>query len=166
MIVLFLLKGYFVLQMFSPFKFCRQYCCTEWTVNIFLFYIAGISGDFVEDKDLKKQTNNNNKKKTGKKIKSMYLSSHVSISAYQCIFQHWNRLLRAVAAVPSCQSSRSIWTMLSDMGFEFQVVLCRAGGWTQVSLWGFFQLGIFYDYTWSRLSLLPSVNKSRKYIYI
>jgi len=73
MIVLFLLKGYFVLQMFSPFKFCRQYCCTEWTVNIFLFYIAGISGDFVEDKDLKKQTNNNNKKKNRKKDKKNVL---------------------------------------------------------------------------------------------
>ena len=31
----------------------------------------------------------------------------------------WNRLSRAVVVAPSCQSSRSIWTVLSDIGFEF-----------------------------------------------
>lgn len=52
MVVLFLLKGCLVLKMFSPSKFCRRYCCTEWIVNAFLFYIAGISDDFVANKDV------------------------------------------------------------------------------------------------------------------
>jgi len=30
---------------------------------------------------------------------------------------------------PTCQSSRSVWTPLSDIGFEFWVVLCEARSW-------------------------------------
>jgi len=40
--------------------------------------------------------------------------------------QAWNRLPRAVGMALSWQSSRSIWTALSDIGFEFWVVLCGA----------------------------------------
>ena len=39
---------------------------------------------------------------------------------------HWNRLPGAVGTAPSCQSSRSVWIILSDVGFEFWVVLCVA----------------------------------------
>ena len=31
----------------------------------------------------------------------------------------WNRLSRAVVMSPNCRSSRSIWTTLSDIGFDF-----------------------------------------------
>ena len=40
---------------------------------------------------------------------------------------HWHRLPRAEVTAPSCQSSRSVWTMLSDIPFEFWVVLCGVG---------------------------------------
>ena len=42
------------------------------------------------------------------------------------VVRHWNRLLRAVLTAPSCPSSRSVWTVRSDTGFEFWVVLCGA----------------------------------------
>ena len=45
----------------------------------------------------------------------------------------WNWLSRAVIVALSCQSSRSIWTTLSDMGFEFCMVLCGGRSWTQWS---------------------------------
>lgn len=35
---------------------------------------------------------------------------------------------------PESQSSGSVWTLLSDIGFEFWVVLCGAKSWTR-SLW-------------------------------
>lgn len=41
---------------------------------------------------------------------------------------------RAVTA-PGCRSLRSVWTMFSDVGFEFWVVLRGARGWTRRSLW-------------------------------
>jgi len=34
----------------------------------------------------------------------------------------WNRYIRAVVMAPSCWSSKRIWTMLLDIGFEFWVV--------------------------------------------
>jgi len=46
---------------------------------------------------------------------------------------------------PSCQSSRSIWTLLLDMWSHFWVVLCGARSWTRWSLRVLFQLGIFND---------------------
>lgn len=33
---------------------------------------------------------------------------------------HWNRLPRAVVTTPSCWSSRSVWTIPSDMEFDFE----------------------------------------------
>jgi len=42
-----------------------------------------------------------------------------------------NRLPRALGTAPSCQSSRSIGKMLSDMEFDFWVVVCGARSWTQ-----------------------------------
>lgn len=50
-----------------------------------------------------------------------------------------NRLPRSLVTSPSCQSSRSMWTVLSDTEFEFQIILCGAGSWVP------FQLEIFYD---------------------
>jgi len=55
------------------------------------------------------------------------------------------RLPRAVDTALSCWSSGSIFTQLADTGFGFWVVLCEARNWTQWSLLGSFQLGIFYD---------------------
>lgn len=48
----------------------------------------------------------------------------------------WTRLPRAVSTAPCCQSSRSIETLLSEIGFGFCVVLSGAGSWTQWSLCG------------------------------
>jgi len=45
----------------------------------------------------------------------------------------WIWMPRAVVTAPSCWSSRSVWRMPSDIGFEFWVVLCGAGSWTQWS---------------------------------
>jgi len=42
------------------------------------------------------------------------------------VIGHWNRLPRAVVTAPGCQSSKSIWTILLDMGFEFLMVLYGA----------------------------------------
>ena len=49
-----------------------------------------------------------------------------------------------VLAVPPklLPSSRTVWTVLTDTGFEFWMVLCGAGSWTQWSLgvlssWGY-----------------------------
>ena len=47
----------------------------------------------------------------------------------------WNRLPRAAVIALSCQNSRSVWITLSDIGFEFWVVLCGAKIWTQWYLW-------------------------------
>ena len=47
----------------------------------------------------------------------------------------WNRPLRAAGTALSSQSLRSIWTMHSDIGFEFWVVLCGARDWTPLSPW-------------------------------
>jgi len=47
----------------------------------------------------------------------------------------WKRLPRAVGTAPSWWSSRGVWTLLSDMGFEFWVVLYGDGSWTQLYLW-------------------------------
>lgn len=46
-----------------------------------------------------------------------------------------NRLPWAVGMVPSCKSSRSISVVLSDIGFEFWMVLCGSGSWTPWSIW-------------------------------
>ena len=35
---------------------------------------------------------------------------------------------------PKCWSSRNVWTVLSDIGFEFWVPLCGAGSWSQGSI--------------------------------
>lgn len=43
----------------------------------------------------------------------------------------WNRLLRA----PGCWSLRNVWMMLSDIGFDFWVVLCEARSWIWWSSW-------------------------------
>jgi len=37
----------------------------------------------------------------------------------QRVLGQWNRLPRAVGTAPSIQSSRRVWTTLSDIGFEF-----------------------------------------------
>lgn len=37
---------------------------------------------------------------------------------------------RAVSMAQSCQSSSCIWTLLPDIGFGFEVVLCGSRGWT------------------------------------
>ena len=49
-------------------------------------------------------------------------------------WQAHNRLPRAVGTALSCWSSRSIWTALSDIGFECWMVLYGARSWTQWSL--------------------------------
>jgi len=43
----------------------------------------------------------------------------------------WNRPPMAVNMALSCQSSRNLLTILSDVGFGFWVVLCGARGLTQ-----------------------------------
>lgn len=47
-----------------------------------------------------------------------------------------------MSTAPSCQSSVSIWTMLSDIGFEFGVIGAGVG---LDDLFGLFQLGMFCD---------------------
>ena len=42
----------------------------------------------------------------------------------------WNELLRVVGTAQSCLSSRSIWPILSDIEFGFEMVLCGARSWT------------------------------------
>ena len=42
----------------------------------------------------------------------------------------WNSLPRAVGTAPNCWSLGSVWTVLSDIGFGFWVVLCGIGSWT------------------------------------
>lgn len=54
---------------------------------------------------------------------------------------HWNRLPGAVGTAPSCWSTRSIWSALSDVGSDFGVVLCGTRSWTQRSLWAPSSLG-------------------------
>jgi len=54
----------------------------------------------------------------------------------------WNGLPRAVGMAPSCWSSRSVWTTLSDTGFDFALSCVELDFMT---LQGPFQLGIFYD---------------------
>lgn len=54
---------------------------------------------------------------------------------HQMVVRPWKRLPRAVLRAPSCQSSRNIWTVLSDIGFESWVVLWGVGSWNQWSLW-------------------------------
>lgn len=46
----------------------------------------------------------------------------------------WNRLPRAGGTALSCQSSGSVWTLLSNTGFGCWVVLCEARGWTRLPL--------------------------------
>ena len=46
-----------------------------------------------------------------------------------------------VGTAPSCQGSRSVWTMLSDIGFGFWVVCVDLDS---MSLVGYFQFQIFY----------------------
>jgi len=43
----------------------------------------------------------------------------------------WNRLPRAGGMALSCWCSTSFWTMLSDTGFGFWVVLCGGRSWTR-----------------------------------
>lgn len=38
----------------------------------------------------------------------------------------WRRFLKAMVTVPGCCSSRSLWTTVSGIGFEFWVMLCGA----------------------------------------
>lgn len=49
------------------------------------------------------------------------------------VIRHWNRLPGTVVTALSCQTSRSTWTVVSDMGFGFWV-LSEAGSWTRGSL--------------------------------
>lgn len=65
----------------------------------------------------------------------------------------WNKLPRAMGTAPSCQSSKSVWTPLSDIEFEVWVVLCRARSWAQI-LVDPFKLGIFYGSVilWKRIT--------------
>lgn len=51
----------------------------------------------------------------------------------------WNSLPRVMA--PSSSSSRSIWSVFSDIWFDFWVFLCGARSWTWWSLWIFFNSG-------------------------
>lgn len=53
----------------------------------------------------------------------------------QGVAGHWNRIPTMQHSYPGCQSLRSIWTMLSDIGFEFWVFPCGARSWTLWSLW-------------------------------
>lgn len=53
---------------------------------------------------------------------------------YQRVVGQRNMLTRAEGLAPCCQSPRSVWTMLSDAGFDFWVFLCRARNFTW-SLW-------------------------------
>ena len=48
----------------------------------------------------------------------------------QRVLGHWDRLPRAVVTALSLQSTRSVWTMLSDTWSKFWVVLCGAKNWT------------------------------------
>lgn len=52
-----------------------------------------------------------------------------------------NRLPRARCTIPSCQGSRSTWTMIPDTGFEFWAVRCEDRSWTWRSLWILSNLG-------------------------
>ena len=47
----------------------------------------------------------------------------------------WNRLIRAVGIASGCQSSRSVWTPLSDTALWIWVSLCGARSWTSWFLW-------------------------------
>lgn len=49
--------------------------------------------------------------------------------------RHWIGLPMEVFMAPSWQSSRSIWTTVSDIGLEFWMALCGARGWTWWPLW-------------------------------
>ena len=79
--------------------------------------------------------------------------------------QAWNRLPRTVVMAPSCQSSRSVWTTLSDVGFGFWVVLCGAGGWTWKShaiLFTKVQFKLFCDSMILGRKVLPRLNMEAK----
>ena len=52
-----------------------------------------------------------------------------------CLLQAWNSLPRALSTKLSCQCSRSVWTALSDIRFEFWDISCEAMRWTHWSLW-------------------------------
>jgi len=55
----------------------------------------------------------------------------------------WNRLPRAVIMAPGCQSSRSIWAMHSEIGFDFEWFCVEPGVGLSDSYGSL--LGIFYD---------------------
>jgi len=42
---------------------------------------------------------------------------------------------------PECWSSSNIWTLFSDTGFGFWVVLCGVQSWTQLPVWVLSNLG-------------------------
>lgn len=69
----------------------------------------------------------------------------------------WNRLLRAVGTGPSCQSSKTVWTTLTDIRFELWMVLCRARSRPPV---GPFQLKILYD---SKMNLILYLSEEKPY---
>lgn len=55
--------------------------------------------------------------------------------------KHWNRLSRAVIISRSCWNLRSVWTILSVLWSNFQVVSCGTKSWTWWSQWIFSNLG-------------------------
>lgn len=60
------------------------------------------------------------------------------------LFSTEKSLPRAVGMDSSCQSSGSIWTVLSDIGFDFRWCCAEPGVWPRDPR-GPFQLGIFHD---------------------
>ena len=64
---------------------------------------------------------------------------------HQSVVGPWNKLLRAVVMTPNCQSSRTIWRMVSKQ----RVGIWDHPVWSQeldlMILMGPFQLSIFYD---------------------
>ena len=48
---------------------------------------------------------------------------------------HWNRLPMAMSMTINLQELRTVWTVVSDIGNEFWVVLCPSGNWIQWPLW-------------------------------
>lgn len=62
---------------------------------------------------------------------------------HQRVVKPWNLLPRAMVMAPTCQSSRSIGRMLSDMGFEFWMVLFSSRELGSAILVSPFQLRIF-----------------------
>lgn len=68
----------------------------------------------------------------------------------------------AVITAPSCQSSSSVWALLSDTGSDLGVTWCGARSWTLVDL---FQLGRYCDAVIHKITMSSS-SADRQFKYI